>query len=105
MNRREFIKATLAGLAATSAGGLAAARGGAARSAMVMLGFDGVDPRLVERWARHLPHLSRLATCQARIATTISSGGSQGLVAPNSPSRNARSCGPDRRSAVSRLSR
>lgn len=61
MDRREFIKATLAGLAAASAGSRAAASGGSVRPAMVMLGFDGVDPRLVERWAPRLPHLSRLA--------------------------------------------
>lgn len=61
MNRRDFLKTSLAGLAMASSGGLAAAARGTRRPGLVVLGFDGVDPRLVERWARYLPHLSRLA--------------------------------------------
>jgi predicted AlkP superfamily phosphohydrolase/phosphomutase len=67
MTRREFIKRTMAAASLVSLGGaspplLKTAGRRATRSKVLVLGMDGVDPRLVERWVAEgkLPAFGRL---------------------------------------------
>ncbi len=63
MNRREFLQASLAGALLTSCKPASRQESKPEKPNLVVLGFDGVDPRLLERWiqAGNLPNLQALA--------------------------------------------
>lgn len=63
MNRREFLQASLAGALLTSCKPAPRQESKGDKPDVVVLGFDGVDPRLLERWmqAGDLPNLQILA--------------------------------------------
>jgi predicted AlkP superfamily phosphohydrolase/phosphomutase len=67
MTRREFMKQAMAAASVLSVGGaspplLKSAGRGATRSKILVLGFDGMDPRLIQRWLSEgkLPAFERL---------------------------------------------
>jgi predicted AlkP superfamily phosphohydrolase/phosphomutase len=63
MNRRQFIQASLTGVLATACKSAPKQESKGDRPDVVVLGFDGVDPRLLGRWmdAGDLPNLQILA--------------------------------------------
>jgi predicted AlkP superfamily phosphohydrolase/phosphomutase len=63
MNRRQFLQASLAGTLLASCRAAPKKEPPAGKQDVVVLGFDGVDPRLLENWmkAGDLPHLQSLS--------------------------------------------